>query len=209
MDAVCGKDSGCGLCEHIALDAGVIADRHRLAAALGLYPVGKALGRLADHPDVHAVRAGSDHAAKTSCSEFQGHSEAVLDLSIISLNAHQLRLEIGILQICSKPALIHVLIHCSALHVIIRVLFSRREDAPPAAESLPKSDSSIGNKKISVNEAHRWKEAKIRQYSTEMGPWGRGKDADVPARWKPASRLLTDTVRGYIVIRVRDTRKGY
>ena len=111
LDVVCGQHLGSGLGEQVALDAAVIADGNGLAAALGLDPVGKALGGLADNVNIHAVGACADDAAQTGGAEFQGHGKAVLDGGIVALDAFQLRFQVGVVQLCGEPALIHILIH--------------------------------------------------------------------------------------------------
>ena len=111
LDTVGGQHLGSSLGEQVALDAAVIADGNGLAAALGLDPVGKALGGLADNVNIHAVGACADDAAQTGGAEFQGHGKAVLDGGIVALDAFQLRFQVGVVQFCGEPALIHILIH--------------------------------------------------------------------------------------------------
>ena len=111
MDAVGGEHFGRGFGEHIALDAAVVADGDRLAAALGLDPVGQALGGLTHHIDVHAVCAGTDDAAQTCRAELQCDRKPVLDGRVIVADAFQFGLQIRIVEIGGKPSLIHVFIH--------------------------------------------------------------------------------------------------
>ena len=93
------------------LDAAVIADGNGLAAALGLDPVGKALGRLTDNVNIHTVGACTDDAAQARGTELQGHSKTVLNGGIVALDAFQLGLEVSVVQLGSEPTLIHILIH--------------------------------------------------------------------------------------------------
>ena len=111
LDAVGGQHLGSGPGEQVALDAAVIADGNGLAAALGLDPVGKALGRLTDNVNIHTVGACTDDAAQARCTELQGHSKTVLNGGIVTLDAFQLGLEVSVVQLCSEPTLIHILIH--------------------------------------------------------------------------------------------------
>ena len=111
FNAVCGQHlSGC-FGKEVALDTAVIADGNGLAAALRLDPVGKALGRLTDNINIHAVGAGADDAAQTSGAELQGHGKAVLNGGIVTLDAFQLGLEVCIVQLGSQPTVIHFFIH--------------------------------------------------------------------------------------------------
>ena len=52
-----------------ALQAAVIADGDRLAAALRLHPVRDALGCLTHHPDIHAVCPDTERPAKSRRTE--------------------------------------------------------------------------------------------------------------------------------------------
>ena len=97
--------------EHIALDTAVVADGHRLAAALGLDPVGKALGRLTNHIDVHAVGAGADDTAQARRTELEGNGKTILDCRVVFPDAFQFRFEVGIIQVGCQPSLIHFFIH--------------------------------------------------------------------------------------------------
>ena len=111
LDTVGGQHLGSGLGEQVALDAAVIADGNGLAAALGLDPVGKALGRLTDNVNIHTVGACTDDAAQARGTELQGHSKTVLNGGIVTLDAFQLGLEVSVVQLGSEPTLIHILIH--------------------------------------------------------------------------------------------------
>ena len=111
LDAV-GSQHPCGsLGEDVALETGVVADCHGLGAALGLYPVGKALGSLGYHIDVHAVGTGSQHATEAGRTEFQGNREAVLDFLVVALNAPQLRAQVSISQVGCQPAFVFFVVH--------------------------------------------------------------------------------------------------
>ena len=111
FNAVCGQHlSGC-FGKEVALDTAVIADGNGLAAALRLDPVGKALGRLTDNINIHAVGASADDAAQTGGAELQGHGKAVLNGGIVTLNAFQLGLEVCVIQLGSQPTVIHFFIH--------------------------------------------------------------------------------------------------
>ena len=110
-----GVDDVGGLIGHLAAVRAVglvaVVLGNGLAAALGLDPVGKALGGLADNVNIHAVGACADDAAQTGGAEFQGYGKAVLDGGIVALDAFQLRFQVGVIQLCGEPALIHILIH--------------------------------------------------------------------------------------------------
>ena len=99
MDAVGRQDFRRSLGEHIALDAAVVADGNGLGAALGLDPVGKALGRLAHNINVHTVGARADHAAQTRRAEFQRDRKAILNGSVILTDSFQFRFEVRIIQV--------------------------------------------------------------------------------------------------------------
>ena len=111
MDVVGGQNLGSSPGKQIALNAAVVADGNRLAAALGLDPVGQALGGLTHHIDVHAVCAGTDDAAQTCRAELQCDRKPVLDSRVIVADAFQFGLQIRIVEIGGKPSLIHVFIH--------------------------------------------------------------------------------------------------
>ena len=111
LDAV-GSQHPCGsLGEDIALEAGIVADCYGLGASLSLYPVGKPLGSLCYHIDIHAVGAYAQHAAKACGTKLQRHSKAILDLIVIAFDLSQLRLQVCIFQICCHPALVFIQIH--------------------------------------------------------------------------------------------------
>ena len=111
MDAI-GSENARGLTRKIpALEAAVVADGHRLRAALRLDPVSNTLRRLTDDPDVHAVRAGAQHTAQSSRTELKCYSEAVLDGLVVPCDVAQLLVQIKILEVRSSPAFILVLIH--------------------------------------------------------------------------------------------------
>ena len=111
LDAVGRQHLGRRAGKQIALDTAVIADGHRLGAALGLDPVGQALGCLPYHINIHAVGAGADHTAQTGGTELQGHGKAVLNGRIVPLDTLQFRFEVGVIQVGCQPTLIHILIH--------------------------------------------------------------------------------------------------
>ena len=115
MDAVGGEHFGRGFGEHIALDAAVVADGDRLAAALGLDPVGQALGGLPHNVDVHAVGARTDDPAQTRGAELERHGETVLNGGVIVLDALQFGFEVGIIEIEGQPAVKHFFIHVEHL----------------------------------------------------------------------------------------------
>src|SRR5699024_7108667 len=115
LDAVGSQHAGGRLGKDVALDAAVVADGDGLGAALGLDPVGQALGGLTDDVDIHAVGAGAQHAAQAGGAELHCNSKAVLDLCIVPLDLCQLGLEIGVLQVGRHPALVFIQIHCEHL----------------------------------------------------------------------------------------------
>ena len=116
--AVGGQNFGSSLGKHIALDAAVIADGNGLGAALGLDPVGKALGSLAHNIHVHAVGTGTDHTAQTGSAELKGNGKTILNGSVIVLNRFQLRLQVGVIQVGSKPTAVHFFIHFGHHHFL-------------------------------------------------------------------------------------------
>ena len=111
LDAVGGQHTGSGSGENVGVDAAVIGDSHQLIAALGLDPVGKALGSLTDNVNVHPVGASAQHAPQTGGTEFQRHGEAFLDLLVLTGDAFQFLSQRGVLQIGGQPALIIVHVH--------------------------------------------------------------------------------------------------
>ena len=111
LHAVGSQNLSGGAGKHIRFNPAVIADRNRLGAALGLDPVGKALGRLADHIHIHPVGAGADDAAQTGGAKFERHSETVLNGGVVILDRLQFRLEVGVVQIGGQPAVEHFFIH--------------------------------------------------------------------------------------------------
>ena len=116
--AVGGQNFGSSLGKHIALDAAVIADSNGLGAALGLDPVGKALGSLAHNIHVHAVGTGADHTAQTGSAELKSNGKTILYGSVIVLNRFQLRLQVGVIQVGSKPTAVHFFIHFGHHHFL-------------------------------------------------------------------------------------------
>lgn len=118
LDAIGREHSGGHFCKHIALDAAVIADGNGLGAALGLDPVGKALGSLAHNIHVHAVGTGADHTAQTGSAELKGNGKTILNGSVIVLNRFQLRLQVGVIQVGSKPTAVHFFIHFGHHHFL-------------------------------------------------------------------------------------------
>ena len=113
------QNTGSGLGKDITLKAAVIADGHRLGAALGLDPVCQALRGLTDHINVHPVGAGAQNAAQTGGAKFQCNRKAVFDLIVVSLNLCQLGLQVSVLKIRCQPALILFLIHVAHLTFIV------------------------------------------------------------------------------------------
>ncbi len=94
-----------------ALQATVIADRHRLVSALRFNPVCHALGRLPHHPDVHPVRSCSQCAAESRCSEFKGYRKPLPDGIIVSGDISKLLFQIKVHEIRLQPSIIFVPIH--------------------------------------------------------------------------------------------------
>ena len=119
LDAVGCQNTGSGLGKDITLEAAVIADGHRLGAALGLDPVCQALRGLTDHINIHPVGAGAQNAAQTGGAKFQCNRKAVFDLIVVSLNLCQLGLQVSVLKIRCQPALILFLIHVAHLTFIV------------------------------------------------------------------------------------------
>ena len=79
-DAVSGTNTGSFPGKHIALDAAVIANGDRERISGGFQIVAKTLGDLADHINVHTVRASTENTPESAGTEFQIHVKAVIDL---------------------------------------------------------------------------------------------------------------------------------
>ena len=106
MNAVGGQHAGSGLGEYIGVDAAVVGDGNTLAAALGFHPVGKALGGLTDHINIHPVGTGTQYATKACGAEFQSNGETVLDLLVVPGDFLQLPGQSRVFQFRSGPALV-------------------------------------------------------------------------------------------------------
>ena len=116
IDAVGGQDACCVAGKVPAFQTAVIADGDGLSAALGLDPLGNTLRSLTDYPDVHAVRACAQCAAKTCCTEGKRDREALFDGVIIALDIFELSVKITVDQISFQPAFVLILIH--TLHLL-------------------------------------------------------------------------------------------
>ena len=111
VDAVRRQHTRCVTRKVPALQSAVVADGDRLAAALCLYPVRNALGRLAHYPDIHAVRACAQRSAQTRRTKLQSHRKPILDSLIIALDIQKLFVQVKVYQIRFQPALVVILIH--------------------------------------------------------------------------------------------------
>ena len=94
-----------------ALIAAIASDSNRRVLERCIKIIGKTLGSATDRIDIHTVGACTDDAAQARGTELQGHSKTVLNGGIVTLDAFQLGLEVGIVQLSGEPALIHILIH--------------------------------------------------------------------------------------------------
>ena len=111
LDAIGSQHAGSGFREHIGIDTAVIGDGNQLIAALGLNPVGKALGSLTDHVDIHPVGARAQNAAQAGSAELQCHREPVLDLLILTFDAFQLFGQCRVLKVRFQPAFVIIHVH--------------------------------------------------------------------------------------------------
>ena len=111
LHAVGRQHLGCRPGKHIAFNAAVIADGHRLAAALRFHPVGQALCGLTHGINIHTVGACADHTAQTRGAEFQRHGKSLANFVFIVPNTFQLGLQVGVIQLGIQPALIHFMHH--------------------------------------------------------------------------------------------------
>jgi len=119
LDAIGCQNTGSCLGKNVALEAAVVADGDGLAAALGLDPVGQALGSLTHNVDVHAVGTRAQDAAQACGAKLQGHCKAILDLVVVALDLCQFGLQIRIVQLRCQPALIFIQIHVAHLTFVI------------------------------------------------------------------------------------------
>ena len=110
-DAVGCQHTGSGFRKDIGIDTAVIGNGNQLIAALGFDPIGKALGGLTDHIDIHPVGARTQNAPESGGTEFQGDRKPILDLVLVPLNIPQLLGKLGILQIGGGPTLVIIQIH--------------------------------------------------------------------------------------------------
>ena len=108
MDAVGGQHTGGGSGKDVGIDAAVVGNGNQLASALGLYPVGQALGRLPDHIDIHSIGACAQNATQTGSAELQSNGKPIPDLLIVAGNLFQFPGQCGILQFRGGPTLVIV-----------------------------------------------------------------------------------------------------
>ena len=111
LDAVGSQNAGGVFGKHIGVDAAVVGDGNQLVAPLGLHPVGKPLGGLTDHVDIHPVGARAQHAPQAGGAEFQRDGEAVLDLFVAACDFPELLCQSRVLQLSGGPALVIVHVH--------------------------------------------------------------------------------------------------
>ena len=124
LDAVSSQNSRRFFCEHIALDAAVVADGHLLGQVGGVQIVGKPLGCLADVVDVHPVGACADDTTETTGAEFQLPVKTVGDGILVACNAVQFVGKVGRHPGLGKPAVI--LLFDSFFH---RITLSSNKDS--------------------------------------------------------------------------------
>ena len=109
--SICRQDTRRIPCKCPSLQSAVVADRDRLRTALRLHPVGHALRRLPDNPDVHTICSGAKRPAQSGGSELKRNRKPLFDGCVIALNILEFLLQVKIDQIGTKPLLIFILIH--------------------------------------------------------------------------------------------------
>ena len=113
LDAGGGADLSGGPGELHAVETAVHADGDALLLgllALGADDVGKALGGVADHIEVHVVQAHGHGAPQSGSAEFQGAVKPALNLLGIVLDGFQLGMLLGGQRIAGQPLLVFLLI---------------------------------------------------------------------------------------------------
>ena len=95
LDAVSSQNSRRFFCEHIALDAAVVADGNFFRQVRSVQVVGKTLRRLADVVDVHPIGACADDPTQTAGAEFQLPVKTVGDGILVACDALQLLGKVG------------------------------------------------------------------------------------------------------------------
>ena len=120
LDAVCGKRERGAFGELIMHAAGIVRDRHTLLLGTDLQDViRKALRRLTDDIDIHAVGSRSDNAAKTCRAELKIHVETLFDLIFIISDRLQLSLRFLVKIRIGQP----LFVPCSVIFHNSRLLF--------------------------------------------------------------------------------------
>ena len=95
-DAVGRQYLGRHVAEELALVARVAADGHAGLVEVCLEVVGQALRGKGDRVDVHAVRAGAEHAAQARRAELQVLEERVLNGPLVALHGAELLGKLGL-----------------------------------------------------------------------------------------------------------------
>ena len=130
LDPIGCKNTSSDFCEHVALDAAVIADCHRRLCKVFLQIVSQALRCFCDRVNVHAVGACTDYAAQTTRAKVKVTVEGILDFGIVQ--RFQFGGNIGICHCISKPSLIFFFdVHLNFPHSM-RLLASRAAPMTPA-----------------------------------------------------------------------------
>ena len=111
FDAVGGQNAGGLLGEHVGIDPAVVGDGNQLTAPLGFDPVGKTLGGLTHHINIHPVGACAQDSPEACGAEFQRHGEPLLDLILLARDFLQFPGQSGILQRSGAPTLIILHVH--------------------------------------------------------------------------------------------------
>ena len=130
LDPIGCKNTSSDFCEHVALDAAVIADCHRRFCKVFLQIVSQSLRRFCYRVNVHAVGARTNHAAQTTRAKGKVTVEGILDFGIVQ--RFQFGGNIGIYRCISKPSLIFFFdVHLNFPHSM-RLLASRAAPMTPA-----------------------------------------------------------------------------
>ena len=130
LDPIGCKNTSSDFCEHVALDAAVIADCHRRFCKVFLQIVSQALRCFCDRVNIHAVSTRTDYAAQTTRAKGKVTVECILDFCIIQ--RFQFGGNIGICRCISKPSLIFFFdVHLNFPHSM-RLLASRAAPMTPA-----------------------------------------------------------------------------
>ena len=111
FDAVGGQNAGGLPGKHVGIDPAVVGNGNRLTAPLGFDPVGKTLGGLPHHINIHPVGARAQDSPEACGAEFQCHGEPLLDLILLTRDFLQFPGQGRILQRSGAPTLIILHVH--------------------------------------------------------------------------------------------------